>query len=88
MYSILVFLDAAPLALFYSDVHEDRADWAQTMEDLFAAFMSFLISDDESIRSFSARVCRRVMVEGVKYLWRKAKCILSPELKWQFWSSS
>jgi len=87
IYSILVFLDASPLALF-SSKHHDTVDWAQILEDIFLAFMTFLISDEESIRRLAGTVCRKVLLEGSVSVWHSYGRVLSPESKYNFWNSS
>jgi len=87
IYSILVFLDAAPLTVF-TGAPDDNAEWSHFFEDIFASFMAYLVADDERIRTLANTVSRKIMTEGSMDLWRTNQHFGARSFKINFWRST
>jgi neurofibromin 1 len=87
VHSVLVFLDACPLALF-GGISMQMETGENAFEDIFAAFMVFLTSDDERIRALTSAVSRGTLTEGTTFAWRMNNYSVSSALKFNFWNST
>jgi neurofibromin 1 len=87
IYSILVFLDASPFALFIG-APNNGPDWILFFEDIFTSFTTYLVTDDERIRYLTSKVARKIMTDGSVTLWRKSKSLGSRTFKYTFWKTT
>lgn len=87
VYNILMFLDAFPLAIFIG-APENGADWSHFFEEVFASFMTYLVTDDERIRHLAADVARKIMAEGSLSLWHTTQSFGAETFKINFWKST
>jgi len=87
VYAILVFLDASPLTLFNgSTVH--GPEWLAFFEDIFSAFATYLVTDDQRTRHLMNTVARKIMTDGTRSLWRKSKAMGPRNFKYNFWKTT
>lgn len=87
VYSMLVFLDVYPMALFIGlDLASHNNDAA--FEDVYAALMAFLTSEDEKIRLLTSEVCRSSLTEATMSAWRRKDYKFSNTAKFNFWEST
>ncbi|KAM3065146.1 Ras GTPase activating protein ira2 [Clarireedia jacksonii] len=87
VHSVLVFLDSCPLALF-GGLSMQTESGETAFEDIFAAFMVFLTSDDERIRALTSAVSRGTLTEATIFAWRMDNYSVSSALKFNFWNST
>jgi neurofibromin 1 len=85
--SILVFLDASPLTLFIG-APDSGAEWITFFEDVVASCMTYLVTDNESIRYLANTVARKIMTDGAVALWRKSQILGTGTFKYNFWKST
>ncbi|CAD6449201.1 375e5968-07eb-4595-a6f9-690f2b9d45d8 [Sclerotinia trifoliorum] len=87
VYSMLIFLHVYPMAMFVGlDMGSPTAD--TIFEDIYAAFLAFLTSEDEKIRILSSEVCRDSLAAATMYAWRKNNFQFSNIAKFNFWEST
>ncbi|KAK6598855.1 GTPase-activator protein for Ras-like GTPase [Botrytis cinerea] len=87
VYSMLVFLDVYPMALFVGmDLGSRHNDTA--FEDVYAALMAFLTSEDEKIRILTSEVCRSSLTEATMSAWQKKDYKFTNAAKFHFWEST
>ncbi|ATZ56616.1 hypothetical protein BCIN_13g04520 [Botrytis cinerea B05.10] len=87
VYSMLVFLDVYPMALFVGmDLGSRHNDTA--FEDVYAALMAFLTSEDEKIRILTSEVCRSSLTEATMSAWQKRDYKFTNAAKFHFWEST
>lgn len=87
VHGVLVFLESCPLALF-GGLTLQTEPGENAFEDIFAAFMVFLTSDDERIRALTSAVSRETLREGTAFAWRMDNYSVSSALKFNFWNST
>ena len=84
---MLVFLDVYPMALFVGmDLGSRHNDTA--FEDVYAALMAFLTSEDEKIRILTSEVCRSSLTEATMSAWQKKDYKFTNAAKFHFWEST
>lgn len=57
-------------------------------EDIYAAFLAFLTSEDEKIRILTSEVCRDSLSAATMYAWRKHDFQFTNIAKFNFWEST
>ena len=85
--SILQFLDASPLTVFVG-APNDVDDWSFFFEDVFSAFLVYLVTDEERIRRLTTAVANRIMTEGSITIWRASQSFGAEAFKRNFWKST
>ncbi|QSZ35892.1 hypothetical protein DSL72_007014, partial [Monilinia vaccinii-corymbosi] len=87
VYSMLVFLDAYPMAIFVGlDPSSQSSD--ATFEDIYAAFLALLTSDEERIRHLASEVGRNSLTQGTISAWQNKEFYHSSNVKYNFWEST
>ncbi|KAA8565894.1 hypothetical protein EYC84_009705 [Monilinia fructicola] len=87
VHSMLVFLDVHPMAIFVGlDMTSHHSE--TTFEDIYAAFMAFLSSDDERIRHLTSEVCRKSLTVATLSAWENKDFYFSTNVKYNFWEST
>ncbi|RAL67207.1 hypothetical protein DID88_007984 [Monilinia fructigena] len=87
VHSMLVFLDVHPMAIFVGlDMTSHNSE--TTFEDIYAAFMAFLSSDDERIRHLTSAVCRNSLTAATLSAWGNKDFYFSTNAKYNFWEST
>jgi neurofibromin 1 len=87
-YAILVFLDASPLSLFIGSPKFSAPEWLIFFEDIFTAFASYLVIDDERTRYLTNIVARKILTDGTRSLYRKSQKLGSRTFKYNFWKTT
>ena len=64
LYSILVFLDVCPLILFDAAAAPGTPGYSEFYEETMISFVGCLASDDETTRSLTSHVARKLMAEN------------------------
>lgn len=89
VYSMLVFLDLFPMAMFIGlDLSSQGNDNDTAFEDIYAAFMAFLTSEDEKIRVLASEVCRNSLTTATMSAWENANFKFASIVKYNFWEST
>jgi len=87
IYAILVFLDASPLTLFIGSPN-NGPEWLAFFEEIFSAFATYLITDDERTRNLTNIVARKILTDGTRSLHRKSQVLGSRTFKYNFWKTT